>query len=89
MQVLFGLVAGGGHDGFVVFDGQDFQHQLVDVRVLDRSSASEHPVHSPKCSQITGGRWAGDANTSATLGTKEDESPMWPSGRAILHEVPS
>jgi hypothetical protein len=43
---------------------------------MDRSSASEHPVHSPKCSQITGGRWAGAANTSATLGTNDDESPM-------------
>jgi hypothetical protein len=33
-------------------------------------------VHSAKCSQTTGGRWAGAANTSATLGTKEDDSPM-------------
>ena len=41
-----------------------------------RSIPSEHPVHSPKCSQITGGRCLGAANTSATLGTKDAESPM-------------
>ena len=43
---------------------------------MDRKTASVHPVHSAKCSQITGGRWAGAANTSATLGINEDESPM-------------
>ena len=35
-----------------------------------------HPVHSAKCSQITGVRCFGAANTSATLGTKDEESPM-------------
>jgi hypothetical protein len=43
---------------------------------MARRVASVHPVHSPKCSQITGGRCAGAANTSATLGTKDEESPM-------------
>jgi hypothetical protein len=76
VQLLFGLVAGGGHDGLMVFHRKDFQHQFVDVGYMDASSASEHPVHSPKCSQTTGGRWAGAANTSATLGTKDDDSPM-------------
>jgi len=43
---------------------------------MARMAASVQPVHSPKCSQITGGRWAGWANTSATFGMNEEESPM-------------
>jgi hypothetical protein len=33
-------------------------------------------VHSANCSHITGGRSAGAAKTSATLGTKDDDSPI-------------
>jgi hypothetical protein len=43
---------------------------------MDLKMASEQPVHSPKCSHITGGRVAGAAKTSATLGTKEADSPI-------------
>ena len=43
---------------------------------MDRIAASVHPVHSPRCSQMTGGRWAGAANTSATFGMNEEDRPM-------------
>jgi hypothetical protein len=35
-----------------------------------------HPVHSANWSHTTGGRCAGAANTSATLGINDDESPI-------------
>ncbi len=43
---------------------------------MDRKMASEHPVHSAKWSHTTGGLCEGAAKTSATLGTKDDESPI-------------
>jgi len=41
-----------------------------------RRTASEHPVHSAKWSQTTGGLCAGAAKTSATLGTQVALSPI-------------
>jgi hypothetical protein len=38
--------------------------------------ASEHPVHSATWSHNTGGLCAGAAKTSATFGTKDEESPL-------------
>ena len=44
---------------------------------MARRVASLQPVHSAKCSQITGGRWLlGAAKTWATLETYAAESPM-------------
>jgi hypothetical protein len=45
------------------------------IGILERNRDSEHPVHSQNAARPPAAA-AGAANTSATLGTKDDDSPM-------------